>query len=378
MAVCGRNACDGATFASLCSSEENGGMTRQRLTAAGEAFLLCLVLMSAPGRGAGQSSGDFQIDRVVGQRPTREQALEYGRARTERFLSGEFEPLLPHFSARLRTELGGREGLETFHRTLRMQAGVPREMLGERVIPWLAASIYYRTERFSTATDPLWIQWTVEPAGRVVAFSVTPSREPAPSSRLDYRDRAHLRLPFEGTWFVFWGGRTVPDNYHATDVAQRFAYDFVIAREGSTSAGSRALNSDFYCFGAPVLAPAPGRVVSMVDGIPDNRPGVLNEERPVGNHVVIDHGNAEFSVLAHFRQGSVSVSGGERVDAGQRVGECGNSGRSSEPHLHFHLQTTPRIDEGEGLPAQFHNYEANGVRVEKGEPQRGMVVAPES
>ncbi|MFT3691399.1 hypothetical protein [Paenirhodobacter sp.] len=60
---------------------------------------------------------------------------------------------------------------------------------------------------------------------------------------------------------------------------------------------------------------------------------------------------------------------------GQEIGLCGDSGNTSEPHLHFHLQTSPRLGEGESLPVQFTNYRANGVLVERGEPARGKVIS---
>ena len=63
--------------------------------------------------------------------------------------------------------------------------------------------------------------------------------------------------------------------------------------------------------------------------------------------------------------------GGLTCLAGDVIGECGNSGRSSEPHLHYHMQNTPDIMNGEGLPAQFQNYYANDEVVRRGEPVRG-------
>ncbi|HEX6938406.1 MAG TPA: M23 family metallopeptidase [Longimicrobiales bacterium] len=117
-------------------------------------------------------------------------------------------------------------------------------------------------------------------------------------------------------------------------------------------------------------------VAASRDGIEDNRPGVLNAAEPLGNHVVLGHGNGEYSFLAHLRKGSVRVRVGDRVSAGDRVGECGNSGDSSEPHLHYHLQTTPDFGRGAGLPAQFREYVAGGEPVERGEPVQGQRIRP--
>jgi murein DD-endopeptidase MepM/ murein hydrolase activator NlpD len=108
--------------------------------------------------------------------------------------------------------------------------------------------------------------------------------------------------------------------------------------------------------------------------VADNTPGVMNRLQALGNHVVLDHGNGEFSFLCHFKKGSVAVKTGQKVKAGEPLGQCGNSGNSSEPHLHYHLQTTAVPFHGAGLPAQFLRYRANGETVERGEPTQGQNV----
>jgi len=123
-----------------------------------------------------------------------------------------------------------------------------------------------------------------------------------------------------------------------------------------------------------VLAPGAGTVVEAKDGIPDNIVNFPNASPPEGNHVIIDHGNGEYSVLAHFKLGSLTVKTGDKVAPGEKVGECGNSGNSAMPHLHVHLQNTPVIFKGEGLPMQFQNYTADKKFVNSGEPERGQIV----
>lgn len=93
-------------------------------------------------------------------------------------------------------------------------------------------------------------------------------------------------------------------------------------------------------------------------------------------HVVIDHGEGEHSVLAHFQEGSGAVKTGQEVKPGQLLGLCGNSGNTTEPHLHYHLQTASTFGEGVGLPAQFQRYTADGEPVDRGGPRQGQVVAP--
>jgi murein DD-endopeptidase MepM/ murein hydrolase activator NlpD len=303
-------------------------------------------------------------------------AREWGRTYTQWFYDGRSACLWSRFSADLRAALTSPTRLDELRNRLIDEAGPERQVVEEDVTPWLGSTIYTRTARFSRRRDTVRLQWTVTDAGLVRAFTVRPAVAPAPSRHLDYETRTPLRLPVEGDWFVYWGGRAVPDNYHAASDDQRFAADLLVVRDGATHRGDGADNQDYFCFGQPVVAPAAGRVVAAVDEVADNRPGTLNEQQPLGNHVVLDHGHGEYSFLAHLQEGSVSVAPGERVAAGDRVGRCGNSGRSSEPHLHHHLQTTPVPFDGAGLPAEFERYCANGEFVAEGELQRGQTVAP--
>src|SRR5690625_7183013 len=93
-------------------------------------------------------------------------------------------------------------------------------------------------------------------------------------------------------------------------------------------------NEDYYCFGLPILASGAGTVVTAADGAPDRTPGELIDHESLGNHVIIDHGNGEYSFLAHLKQGSVLVSEGQYVQAGEELGEGGNSGSSCGPPRH--------------------------------------------
>jgi hypothetical protein len=192
----------------------------------------------------------------------------------------------------------------------------------------------------------------------------------APSPYEGYSTKTVLHLPFEGEWYVIQGGRTVAENYHAAYPEVRFACDFVRVKDYSTHQGDGRANPDYYCFTAAVVAPGPGTLTVAEDGHPDCKPGQQDKAHPKGNHVIIDHGNGELSFLAHFRNGTIAVKVGDRVVAGQKLGQCGNSGNTSEPHLHYQLQNQA----GECLPAQFTNYLADGVTINAGEPFRGQRV----
>lgn len=199
-------------------------------------------------------------------------------------------------------------------------------------------------------------------------------KRPCASAYLEYQTKTLLSLPFSGEWYVYWGGRTIRQNYHAIARDQRFAYDFLILKDGCSYARKGEYNQDFFGFSQLILAPADGIVLTVVNDQPDREPGVLYKENPLGNHVILSHENGEFSFFAHIKQHSISVREGDRVTIGQRIGECGNSGHSSEPHLHYHLQNTSIPFRGEGLPAQFVNYYANGKTVARGEPVAGQTV----
>lgn len=194
----------------------------------------------------------------------------------------------------------------------------------------------------------------------------------ADSAYLNYQTKTELELPFYEEWWVFWGGRSVKENYHAATKEQRFALDIVQRVNGSTHKGNGSKNEDYYCFGKRLNAPGSGKIITVVQDIHDNIPGQFNREIPEGNHIVIDHENGEFSMLAHFKEGSIIVSIGDMVLKGQELGKAGNSGNSSEPHLHYQLQTNAEPFKGEGLPAQFLNYYVDGVLIEKGEPVRNQ------
>jgi murein DD-endopeptidase MepM/ murein hydrolase activator NlpD len=117
-----------------------------------------------------------------------------------------------------------------------------------------------------------------------------------------------------------------------------------------TFAGARSRNENYFIFGAEVLAVAPGRVVATRSDLPEETPP--NEPPPdpdtaTGNYVVQDLGGGRFALYAHLQPGGVLVNPGDRVRRGQVLGLVGNTGLSSEPHLHFH------VVDGPGVPARL-------------------------
>ncbi|MGJ9382967.1 M23 family metallopeptidase [Salipaludibacillus sp. CF4.18] len=172
-------------------------------------------------------------------------------------------------------------------------------------------------------------------------------------------------MPVLNEWFTFWGGTNELVNYHYPVESQRYAYDLVIMKNGSTFKGNPGKNENYYAFGELVLSPEDGTVVASENTIADNTPTVdTNEKEPLGNHLVIDHGNGEYSVLAHFQEGSVQVKTGDNVYAGDILGLCGNSGNSSEPHIHYHVADNADWQQAKSLQIRFKD-ETSPVRGEK-------------
>jgi murein DD-endopeptidase MepM/ murein hydrolase activator NlpD len=139
--------------------------------------------------------------------------------------------------------------------------------------------------------------------------------------------------------------------------AQRFAIDWVkLGDDNKTHSGDELKNESYHAEGVDALAVADGIVVAVKDSIPENVPGAqsravtINLETVGGNHVILDIGEGHYAFYAHLKPGSIRVKKGDRVKRGQVVGLVGNSGNSTEPHLHFHLSDSNSPLGSEGIP----------------------------
>lgn len=304
-------------------------------------------------------------------------AIRKGRRLTGLLMAGDADSIAAVTDSAYLQKIGGPSGVASLAGKVGRQLGSEQAVVAEEAFTDRRVSHYYRVSRFSGLPErTITTRWSWREDGTVILLGVSPTPRPADTGNGDYETKADLRLPFDGSRYVAWGGRPPRRNYHAQARDQRFAYDFLKLVDGSSHEGDGSENADYHCFGTPVLAPEAGRVIGAVDSVPDNTPGRMNREQIFGNHVVVDHGDGEYSVLAHLRRGSVAVDSGDRVERGERLGECGNSGNSSEPHLHYHLQDGPELGQATGLPAFFRSYTADDDTVERGEPTRGQVVRP--
>lgn len=175
------------------------------------------------------------------------------------------------------------------------------------------------------------------------------------------RNTTKLILPFKDLWTVIWGGDTKELNYHVGNEAQKNAFDIVITNEkGKSYKTNGKINEDYYAFGKDLIAPCDGEIVLVVDGVKDNVPGILNSVYVPGNTVIIKTQNNEYLFFAHFKQHSIIVKQGQKVKQGQLLGLCGNSGNSSEPHLHFHIQNAEDMNSATGVKCYFGEIQVNG------------------
>lgn len=196
------------------------------------------------------------------------------------------------------------------------------------------------------------------------------------------KNETNLSLPFKGKWLVLWGGDTKELNLHHDTPNQKFAFDFLgVDEQQKTHKGEAQVNEDYFAFGRDVLAPADGNVTDVINGVRDNVPGSMNPYSALGNAVFIQHSEYEVSILAHLKFDSVKVKVGDKVKRGQLIGLCGNSGNSSEPHLHYHLQNTPIIQDGTGIKCYFQKVTVleNGEKQPKTNysPIKGEIVVGE-
>lgn len=178
-----------------------------------------------------------------------------------------------------------------------------------------------------------------------------------------------IQLPVRGAWICTQG----VDGPLTHRERWRYAFDFEIFGENERPfAGEGAQLLDYYAYRLPVLAPAAGTVIKVVNDVPDNEPGSVNLEQNWGNLVIVQHGIGLYSMVAHLAVGSAHVYEGQVVRVGEVLGLCGNSGRSSQPHVHFQLQSGPQPGDAT-VPCRF----ADTVRLSAQPPRLVAALCPD-
>jgi hypothetical protein len=196
-----------------------------------------------------------------------------------------------------------------------------------------------------------------------------------PIKRISKRDPIEIAPPLQGAnWLAANGPSNVsahrrallPGNGHLR-CPQRYAIDFLqMGETGRTFEGNRKENESYFAYGKKLLAVASGTVVRVKDEIPENIPGLrsravrITPETLGGNYVVLKIAPDRYAFYAHIIPGSLQVKVGDQVKAGQTLGLLGNSGNSTEPHLHLHIMDSPDPIASDGLPFLIDRYQDQG------------------
>lgn len=161
-------------------------------------------------------------------------------------------------------------------------------------------------------------------------------------------------------------------------IAQRFAVDMVKVSDGLKSFKTDGkTNEDYYCYGEPILAVSDGKIIKVVDDIKENKPGLesraveMNLTTIAGNYVVLQISKNVYVAYAHLIPGTIRVKEGDTVKPGDTIGRIGNSGNSTEPHLHLQVMNDPDFFRSEGIPFGFEDITLLSVMERTGKPPYG-------
>lgn len=204
-----------------------------------------------------------------------------------------------------------------------------------------------------------------------------------------WRNRADppaVHPPVRGRWLAINSPSTKVPSHGLRLYGQSHAVDLVYwpaddqdgstSREGTVTGGGWRRPQAFPSFGQPVLAMVDGTVVTASAWRRDHRGRTSTLARlylqlegfvrtiggpgwVTGNHLIIRSDDGDYAVVAHLRKGSLRVAVGDRVRAGQRIADCGNSGNSTEPHVHAQLMDHPSLWFAEGVPLRFHSVQVD-------------------
>lgn len=257
-----------------------------------------------------------------------------------------------------------------------------------RLMPWWIRLLVLAVVVPVEITWPAWIEWPLL-AGLFGLVMTRPPHDP---------DREPVRIspPVRGRWVARNSPVTKVPSHGVKAYGQSNAID-ILRPEPSGSGpsfgwgGGMHRPEHFPTFGEPVLAMADGVVVATSARQRDHRTrrswwslaylmlveGFVREvggpRFVLGNHVIIDHGDDVYSASAHLRRGSLLVEVGDRVRAGDQVASVGNSGNSTEPHLHVQMMDRPIVTAAAGIAFQWTQIEVEGRPAGTGLPANGQI-----
>lgn len=225
---------------------------------------------------------------------------------------------------------------------------------------------------FGLSAGPWW--WNFAPVVLAYAVVLLTNRGGGADRPRAAREPVKVAPPVTGRWSALNSPADRTPSHGVHSYGQTFAIDILAEPEPDARPAFGWLwplarrPQDFPAYGAPILAVADATVVRVRGRQRDHLsrtslPGLLylmllegmarevvGVSRILGNHLVLDLGNGTYAAYAHLQRGSLTVREGDRVHAGQQLARCGNSGNSSEPHLHFQLMDAPDPDAARGVP----------------------------
>jgi hypothetical protein len=254
-------------------------------------------------------------------------------------------------------------------------------------IPKMMATFAFTPTNTLGATEGghMWFDVTLPRRGRAPRALVTQMRVRVPGVRtvswvmktpLSPRRPVVLGPPLRGGRYMNFNGccdvsahrSAIVSMSGAPRLSERFAIDLIqVDEHGAGGTGDLSRNESFFTFGEPVLAVADARVVSAVDGVPENVPlteppaSSFSERTIAGNAVILALGHGRYAAYGHMKTGGVRVHPGQRVHRGQVIGLVGNTGPSGGPHLHFQIMDRPSFLAAEGLPFVFRDFRLDGA-----------------
>jgi len=238
---------------------------------------------------------------------------------------------------------------------LKKQAG---DIVSSEILSYQAEILLYKTQ-FERQLLKVWL--SIDSNNLIQDITINPF-EPDTLPKLS-RNITKMILPFKEEWTIFAGGDTKELNHHIGSKSQSGAIDFAVTdAKGKPYKTDGNTNEDHYSFGKEITAPCSGEVVLVVDGVKDNKPDIINSAFYTGNTIVIKTKNNEYLLFAHLKQHSIVVKQRQIVRQGELLGQCGNSGKSNGPHLHFHIQNDEDINIATGAKCYFEKIVVNGQK----------------
>ena len=168
------------------------------------------------------------------------------------------------------------------------------------------------------------------------------------------------RLPFDGVWFIEFGGVTKKTSHSWDIISQRYAYDFEIRENDKPYKGDYHDKNNFFSFKKEIICPCDGVVFDLVDlyddtKIVDGRKTICDVDDIRGNYILIKHENNEYSLICHILKDSFKVKIGDMVSEGDVLALVGNSGNTMGPHIHYQVQNGYDYRSSCGVPITFKN-----------------------